>query len=42
MLIIESIDMDFDDSNDIEFGDGSEVVKFDYLSGVNLKNLHEH
>lgn len=42
VLIIESIDTDFDDSNDIEFGDGSEVVKFDHLSGVNLKTLYEH
>ena len=42
VLIIESIDTDFDDSNDIEFGDGSEVVKLDHLSGVNLKTLYDH
>jgi len=42
VLIIESIDTNFDDSNDIEFGDGSEVVRLDNLSGVGLRTLYDY
>jgi len=42
VLIIESIDTNFDDSNDIEFGDGSEVVMLDDLTGVGLRTLYDY
>ena len=42
VLIIESIDTNFDDSNDVEFGDGSEVVMLDDLSGVSLRTLYDY
>jgi hypothetical protein len=37
-----SIDTNFDDSNDIEFGDGSEVVMLDDLTGVGLRTLYDY
>ena len=42
VLIIESIDTNFDDTTDIEFGDGSEVVRLDNLSGVGLRTLYDY
>jgi len=40
VLIIESVDADFDDTSDIEIGRGSEVLKVDALEGVDLKTLY--
>ena len=40
VLIIESVDTDFDDNTDIELGRGSEVLKVDALEGVDLKSLY--
>ena len=42
VLIIESVDTDFDDTTDIELGRGSEVFKVDDLEGVDLKRLYEY
>jgi len=42
VLLIESIDTNFDDSVDIEFDEGSEVLRVDNLKGVSLKALHAY
>ena len=42
VLIIESIDYDFDDAVDIEFGSGSEVLRVDDLEGTDLKGLYSY
>jgi serine protease Do len=42
VLIIESVDTDFDDTTDIELGRGSEILKVDDLEGVDLKTLYEY
>ena len=42
VLMIESVDTDFDDTTDIELGRGSEVFKVDDLEGVDLKRLYEY
>lgn len=42
VLLIESIDPNFDDSVDIEFAEGSEVLRVDNLQGVDLKALHAY
>ena len=40
VLIIESIDYDFDDAVDIEFGSGSEILRVDDLDGADLRGLY--
>ena len=40
VLIIESIDYDFDDAVDIEFGSGSEILRVDDLDGADLRRLY--
>ena len=42
VLIIESVDTDFDGTTDIELGRGSEVLKVDALESVNLRTLYEY
>lgn len=42
VLIVESIDYDFDDAVDIEFGSGSEVLRVDDLEGTDLKGLYSY
>jgi len=42
VLIIESVDTDFDGTTDIELGRGSEVLKVDALKGVKLRVLYEY
>ena len=42
VLIIESVDTDFDGTTDIELARGSEVLKVDTLEGVNLRALYEY
>lgn len=42
VLLIESIDTNFDDSVDIEFDEGSEVLRVDNLKGMSLKALHAY
>jgi serine protease Do len=42
VLLIESIDTNFDDSVDIEFDEGSEVLRVDKLKGMSLKALHAY
>jgi len=42
VLVIESIDTDFDDTTDIELGRGSEILKVDNLEGIDLKTLYEY
>ena len=42
VLIIESVDTDFDDTTDIELARGSEVLKVDALKGINLRTLYEY
>ena len=42
VLMIESVDTNFDDTTDIELGRGSEVFKVDDLEGVDLKTLYEY
>ena len=41
-IIVESIDYDFDDAVDIEFGSGSEVLRVDDLEGTDLKGLYSY
>jgi serine protease Do len=42
VLLIESIDTNFDDSVDIEFAEGCEVLRVDNLKGMSLKALHAY
>jgi len=42
ILIIESIDYDFDDAVDVEFGSGSEVLRVDDLGGADLRGLYTY
>ena len=42
VLIIESIDFDFDDAVDIEFGSGSEILRVDDLDGTDLRGLYTY
>lgn len=42
VLIIESVDTDFDGTTDIELARGSEVLKVDALKGANLRTLYEY
>ena len=42
VLIVESIDYDFDDAVDIEFGSGSEILRVDDLEGADLKGLYSY
>ena len=42
VLIIESIDSNFDDTTDIEFGSGSEILRVDEFAGLDLQALYEY
>lgn len=42
VLLIESVDTNFDDSVDIEFDEGSEVLRVDNRRGMSLKTLHAY
>ena len=42
VLLIESVDINFDDSVDIEFDEGSEVLRVDSLKGIGLRALYTY
>lgn len=42
VLLIESVDTNFDDSVDIEFDEGSEVLRVDSLKGIGLRALYAY
>lgn len=42
ILVIESIDTDFDDSSGIEFESGNEIFSVDSKSRLNLRDLYDH
>ena len=42
VLTIESIDSNFDDTTDIEFGSGSEILRVDEFAGLDLQALYEY
>jgi|MEHZ01.2.fsa_nt_MEHZ010460543.1_1 serine protease Do len=42
VLVIESIDSNFDETNDIEFYRGSKIVKVDDLEGIGLRPIYTY
>ena len=42
ILLIESIDTDYDDTSDIEFDSGSEIFSVDLKEGLTLRDLYQY